>query len=91
MSPQEIAPSARRYQTKATAAGHEHDAADGGAHDRGEPVARGEIAERGRGDGGPGEEEGTQAAEDEQVAKRRRDAGERDDRRPASSATCQIR
>ena len=76
-----MAPSARRYQTNATRAGHEHDAADGGAHDRGEPVARGEIAERGRGYGGPGEEEGTQAAEDEQVAKGRGDAGERDDPR----------
>ena len=47
----------------------EHDERDQRAHRGGEPVAGREVAERGRGNGGPGEEEGTQAAEDQKVAK----------------------
>ena len=49
----------------------DHDERDERAHRGGEPVVRREVAERGGGDGGPGEEEGTQAAEDEQGAELR--------------------
>ena len=67
----------------------DHDERDERAHRGGEPAVGREIAERGGGNGGPGEEEGTQAAEDEQGA----ELGAH----PASaipaaaiSATCQI-
>ena len=49
----------------------DHDGGDERAHRGGEAVVRREIAERGGGNGGPGEEEGTQAAEDEQGAELR--------------------
>ena len=68
MSPQDTAPPARRHQRTATPACATTIERDERAHRGGEALVRRELAERGGGDGGPGEEEGTQAAEDEQGA-----------------------
>ncbi len=66
----------------------DHDEPDQRTHRGGEPVAGREVAQRWRGNGGPGEEEGTQAAEDQKVSQawRRDRPGRRRPRRSGRGA-----